>query len=96
MRSDLPTIHAAPRPIGFLPIRVSPAFARQLRQIHRLEPVIAQQIREQVLAAMEAEGRVRRLLARFRILQRRRRALLTFPKPCRPAEGEALGLRRAS
>ncbi len=96
MNSRLPTIHAAARPIGFLPIRVSPAFARQLRRIHQLEPELAQQIRQQVLAAMDAERQVRRLLARFRILQRRRNAVLSFAQASRAAHPADQRRRRAS
>ena len=80
MSNALQTIHAAARPVGFLPIRVSPRFARLLRKIHQEQPSLAQQIREQVHAAMQAERQVRRLLARYRLTQRRGQ-LLRFPAP---------------
>ncbi|MBC8327579.1 MAG: hypothetical protein ISR76_02945 [Planctomycetes bacterium] len=87
---------AAARPIGFLPARLSQGFARTLRQVRRDQPPIARQIHEQLLAAMLAEKEVRRLLARYRILQRRARAVLAFPRGAKAPQPRQQPGRRAS
>lgn len=65
------------RPIGSLPRRFPARFAKLMREIRKADPALAAAIRREIVTAQEAEHRVRRLLARYRI-QRRRTPLLHF------------------
>ncbi len=59
------------RPIGSLPRRFPPRFARLMREIRKADPALAAAIRREIVAAQTAERRVRSLLARYRITCRR-------------------------
>lgn len=71
MKNTATQILCSPHPIGSLPRRYSPKFARLMRQIRAADPCLADDIQAQIRAAQAAERKARHLLARFRIATRR-------------------------
>ena len=66
------------KPVGSLPRRYAPRFARLMREIRRTDAGLADAIREQLVISQLAERKARRLLARYRISQRKT-SILRFP-----------------
>lgn len=74
-----PALQSKTKPIGSLPRRFSPKFARLMREIRRSRPSLADGILHEIQAAQAAERRANRLLAQYRI-GKRRVPILRFPQ----------------
>jgi hypothetical protein len=69
-----------PKPIGSLPRRYAPKFARLMREIRQSNVELADAIHEQIVRAQIAERKAHRLLARYRISKRRAPVLHLFAR----------------
>ena len=67
--------NSAAEPIGSLPHRFPPQFARLMREIRKFDNQLAKDIREQIVKSQVAEREARLLLSKYRIRKCRRPVL---------------------